>query len=276
MTTKTTAGKEDLRPLEEQVLLDTTREGVAVVTLNRPDLHNAFNAEVIERLSDIFADLAKQDGVRLVLIDGAGKSFSAGADLEWMQAAADYTEHENYKDAMDMAEMFHRLRSLPQPSIALVHGPALGGGLGLVAAADIAIATNDALFGLTEVRLGLVPAVISPYVIEAMGPRAARRYFLTGEKFGPDEAMRLGLVHMVVNGKQELSQAAEKLVSAILECAPGAIARAKKLIGANSREFPDHELRAATARFIAEARASAEGKEGITAFLTKRKPNWAR
>lgn len=271
-----TATQDDLRPLEEQVLLDTTREGVAVVTLNRPDVHNAFNAEVIERLSDIFADLAKQDGVRVVLIDGAGKSFSAGADLEWMKAAADYTEHENYNDALAAAEMFHLLRALPQPSIALVHGPALGGGLGLVAATDIAIATNEALFGLTEVRLGLVPAVISPYVIEAMGARAARRYFLAGEKFSADEALRLGLVHMVVKDKQALSEAAEKLVSAILECAPTAIARAKKLIGANTRDFPDHELRGVTARAIAEARTSAEGKEGIAAFLAKRKPNWAQ
>lgn len=264
------------KPIEEQVLLDTTREGVAVVTLNRPEVHNAFNAEVVERLSDIFDDLAKQDGVRVVLIDGAGKSFSAGADLEWMRAAGDYTEKENYEDALASANMFHRLRALPQPSLALVHGPALGGGVGLVAAADIAIATSEAQFGLTEVRLGLVPAVISPYVIEAIGPRAARRYFLTGEKFGVDEAMRLGLVHIAVKSKQELADAAEELVSAILECSPDAIARAKRLIEVNRHGFPDHELRAATARFIAEARVSDEGKEGVASFLAKRKPKWAQ
>jgi methylglutaconyl-CoA hydratase len=265
-----------LKSVEEQVLLDTTREGVAVVTLNRPEVHNAFNAEVIERLSDIFADLAKQDGVRVVLIDGAGKSFSAGADLEWMRAAADYTENENYEDAAAAAEMFHRLRTLPQPSLALVHGPALGGGMGLVAAADIAIATEQAEFGLTEVRLGLVPGVISPYVIEAIGPRAARRYFLTGERFGADEAYRLGLVHRVVKDKQVLAQASEKLVDGILQCAPAAIARAKRLIDSCVSNFPDHELRAENARFIAEARASGEGKEGIAAFFAKRKPNWAK
>ncbi len=265
-----------LKPVAEQVLLDTTREGVAVVTLNRPEIHNAFNAEVIERLSDIFADLAKQDGVRVVLIDGAGKSFSAGADLEWMRAAADYTEKENYEDAAAAAEMFHRLRTLPQPSVALVHGAALGGGMGLVAAADIAIATEQAEFGLTEVRLGLIPAVISPYVIEAIGPRAARRYFLTAERFGADEAFRLGLVHMVVKDKQALAQASEQLVDAILQCAPGAIARAKRLIDACMHDFPDHEMRGANARFIAEARAAPEGKEGVAAFFAKRKPKWAQ
>ena len=275
MTTKP-AKPADLRPIEEQVLLDTTREGVAVVTLNRPEVHNAFNAEVIERLSEIFDDLAKQDGVRVVLIDGAGKSFSAGADLEWMKAAADYTEKENYEDAVAAADMFHRLRMLPQPSIALVHGPALGGGVGLVAATDIAIATAEAQFGLTEVRLGLVPAVISPYAVEAMGPRAARRYFLTGEKFSAGEAMRLGLVHVVVKDKAAMAQESERLVSAILECSPDAIARAKRLINASMKDFPDHELRNATARFIAEARASEEGKEGIAAFLAKRKPRWAQ
>ena len=226
-----------IKSIEEQVLLDTTREGVAVVTLNRPGVHNAFNAEVIERLSDIFGDLAKQDGVRVVLIDGAGKSFSAGADLEWMKAAADYTEHENYQDALAAAGMFHRLRALPQPSLALVHGAALGGGVGLVAAADIAIATSEAQFGLTEVRLGLVPAVISPYVVEAIGARAARRYFLTGEKFGAAEALQLGLVHMVVKDKTAMAQEAEKLVSAILECSPEAIARAKRLINASMKEI---------------------------------------
>ena len=261
---------------EDIVLLDTTREGVAVVTLNRPEVHNAFNAEVIEALSDMFADLAKQDGVRVVLIEGAGKSFSAGADLTWMKAAADYTEDENYEDALAAAEMFHLLRSMPQPTIAMVHGAALGGGMGLVAAADIAIAVDGAQFGLTEVKLGLVPGVISPYVIEAVGPRMARRYFVTGEKFGADEARRLGLVHEVVKDKGALAAAVEKIVSAILECSPDAVARAKQLLNACMHDFPNHDMRAATARFIAEARASGEGKEGIAAFFAKRKPKWAQ
>lgn len=264
------------KSIEEQVLLDTTREGVAVVTLNRPEVHNAFNAEVVERLSDIFADLAKQDGVRVVLIEGAGKSFSAGADLAWMKAAADFTEHENYQDAAAAAEMFHRLRALPQPSIALVHGPALGGGLGLVAAADFAIAAEQAEFGLTEVRLGLIPGVISPYIVEAIGACAARRYFLTGEHFNAAEALGLGLLHMVVKDKQALADAAEALVDTIFECAPGALARAKRLIETCRQGYPDHELRGATARAIAEARATPEAKEGIAAFFDKRKPNWAQ
>ncbi|MGQ0742686.1 MAG: enoyl-CoA hydratase-related protein [Alphaproteobacteria bacterium] len=264
------------RPIEEQVQLDTTREGVAVVTLNRPEVHNAINAEIIDRLADIFTDLAKQDGVRVVIIEGAGKSFSAGADLEWMKAAADYTEKENFEDASAAADMFLRLRLLPQPSIALVHGAALGGGVGMIAAADIAIATADAQFGLTEVRLGLVPAVISPYVVEAIGSRAARRYFLTGEKFPAEEAYRLGLVHEVVPDKGALAAASEKIVDSILQSSPAAVARAKRLISACMKEFPDPELRLHTARFIAEARTSDEGREGIAAFLAKRKPKWAQ
>jgi methylglutaconyl-CoA hydratase len=264
------------RSPEEQVVLDTTREGVAVVTLNRPEVHNAFNAEVIERLADVFADLAKQDGVRIVIIEGAGKSFSAGADLEWMKAAADYTDKENFEDASAAAEMFLSLRALPQPSIALVHGAALGGGVGLVAAADIAIATADAQFGLTEVRLGLVPAVISPYVVEAIGSRAARRYFLTGEKFSAEDAFRMGLVHQLVPDRQALAAASEKIVDGILQCSPDAVTRAKRLISACMNQFPDPELRLHTARFIAEARASAEGREGVAAFLAKRKPKWAQ
>ena len=259
---------------EDVVLLDTTREGVAVVTLNRPELHNAFNASVIEDLSDAFADLAKQDGVRVVILEGKGKCFSAGADIEWMRAAGSYTLAENREDAQAFAVMLHRLRVLPQASVAVVHGPAIAGGTGLVAACDIAIATPKAMFGLTEVRLGLIPAVVSPYVIEAIGPRAARRYFLTGEKFGPDEAYRLGLVHSVVPDMDALAAETERIVSALLEGAPGAIRDSKRLL---DRVAPlTDELRNETARAIAERRASAEGKEGLLAFLEKRKPKWAQ
>ena len=260
----------------EPILLDTTREGVAVVTLNRPEIHNAFNPDVIERLGDVFDDLAKQDGVRVILLEGAGKSFSAGADLAWMRAASNYTESENKEDAGDLAKMLHRLRAVPQPTIALVHGAAMAGGLGLVAACDIAIATKQALFGLSEVRLGLIPAVISPYVIEAIGVRNARRYFLTAERFGADEALRIGLVHMVVEDRPALAQAVEDVVDAILQGSPAAVASAKRLIDANIAGFPDAELRGVTSRMIAEARASDDAKEGLAAFFEKRKPRWAK
>lgn len=258
---------------ENAVLVDTTREGVAVVTLNRPELHNAFNAAVIEDLSDAFDDLAKQDGIRVVIVEGKGKSFSAGADIEWMRAAGSYTLAQNREDAQAFAEMLRRLRVLPQASIAVVHGAAIAGGTGLVAACDIAIATRSATFGLTEVRLGLIPAVVSPYVVEAIGPRAARRYFLTGEKFDADEAYRLGLVHSVVPDMGALAAETERIVSMIFEAAPGAVRDAKRLL---DRVAPlTDELREETARAIAERRASAEGKEGLAAFLEKRKPKWA-
>ncbi|HRE60736.1 MAG TPA: enoyl-CoA hydratase-related protein [Micropepsaceae bacterium] len=262
-------------PAEPLVHFETTRDSVAVVTLNRPEVHNAFNPDVIDMLSDIFEDLRVAEGVRAVLIAGAGKSFSAGADLAWMRAAADWTPKENRADAGDLAKMLAKLRALPQPTIALVHGPAVAGGMGLVAACDIALATKDAVFGLSEVRLGLIPAVISPYVIEAIGPRAARRYFLTGERFGADEAYRLGLVHAVVEDRQALSNLSEKIVSAILDGAPEAIFEAKKLID-HVVHKPIADVRDETSRLIAERRASDEAKEGLSAFLEKRKPSWAK
>lgn len=259
----------------ELVNLDVTREGVAVVTLNRPEMHNAFNPEVIEKLIEIFEDLRKADGMRAVMIEGAGKSFSAGADLAWMRAAADYTEKDNREDAGGLAEMLGLMRALPQPTIALVHGPAIAGGMGLVAAADIAIATKQAVFGLSEVKLGLIPAVISPFVTEAIGAHQARRFFLTGERFGADEALRLGLVHIVVEDKTALAQEAERIVTAILDAAPGAIAAAKKLIDLVTYTQPP-KLAKETSRLIAEQRATDEAKEGLSAFLAKRKPNWAK
>ncbi|NWH08533.1 MAG: enoyl-CoA hydratase/isomerase family protein [Alphaproteobacteria bacterium] len=259
----------------DPVLLDTTREGVAVITLNRPELHNAFNPDVIEMLSDIFEDLRGADGVRVVMIAGEGKSFSAGADLTWMRAAADYTRADNREDAGALADMLRRLNTLPQPTIALVHGPAIAGGMGIVSACDIAIATRQALFGLSEVRLGIIPAVISPYVLEAIGPRAARRYFLTGERFDAEEAFRLGLVHAVVEDRNAMAAEAEKIVAAILDGAPGAIREAKELIEYVSFS-PIEDVMDETARMIADRRSTSEAKEGLSAFLEKRKPSWAK
>jgi methylglutaconyl-CoA hydratase len=260
---------------EEPVLLNITAEGVAVVTLNRPKVHNAFNPEVIERLYDLWDDIEDQPNIRVVLIDGAGPSFSAGADLNWMKRAGSLTPSENREDARGLADMLLKLRGLPQPTVALVHGAAIAGGMGLVSACDIAIASADAVFGLSEVRLGIIPAVISPYVIEAIGPRAARRYFLTGERFGAEEAKRLGLVHVLVPDRSGLSSEAERITAALLAGAPGAITAAKDLLATVTGAPIDATLAAETARRIADQRGTDEAKEGLSSFLEKRKPNWA-
>ena len=259
---------------KEMVLLDTTPEGVATVTLNRPDLHNAMNDEMIERLGDIFDDLGKQDGVRLVLLQGAGKSFSAGADLNWMRRAADFTEEENYEDAAALGHMLRALHQMPKPTVALLHGSAYAGGIGLLAACDIAVAVRDIQFSLTEVRLGLIPAVISPYVIAAIGARNARRYILTAERFNAVEAHRIGLVHELVADHAGLMAARDRLIRDFTAAAPGAVAAAKALIGDVAGQPIDSALILDTARRIADRRASDEGKEGLQAFLDKRKPNW--
>jgi methylglutaconyl-CoA hydratase len=256
---------------EDVVLLNTTRDGVAVVTLNRPKVHNAFNPQVIAKLSDIFRTLRTADTVRVVMIDGAGPSFSAGADLAWMRAAAETRE-----DTGDMAEMLHRLATLPQATIALVHGAAMAGGCGILSACDMAIATKTASFALSEVRLGIIPAVISPYVIRAIGARAAHRYFLTAERFDAATAHALGLVHILVEDNDGLAKESERLVQQIFTCAPGAIAAAKELIAAVAGRPIDGDIRADTSRRIAERRASDEAKEGLSAFLEKRKPKWAQ
>ncbi len=211
----------------------------------------------------------------MVLIDGAGKSFSGGGDLAAMRKAADQTEAEVRDESGDFALMLMKLRALRQPTIALVHGAALAGGTGLVAACDIAIATSDAVFGLSEVRLGLIPAVISPYVVEAIGPRAARRYFLTGERFDAAEALRLGLIQGVVADAPALAAESERIVSLLLLGAPGALGAAKELLDLVTFMPVDEDLAEETVAMIAERRVSDEAKEGLTAFLEKRKPSWA-
>lgn len=261
-------------PRPEPVLLNVTPEGVAMITLNRPEVHNAFNAEVVQSLAEIFDDLEDQDGVRVVLIDGAGKSFSAGGDLAAMRRAADQSESEIRDESGDFALMLMKLRSLPQPTVALVHGAALAGGMGLVAACDIAIATADAKFGMSEVRLGILPAVIGPYVAEAIGPRAARRYMLTGERFDADEALRLGLVAKVVPDQNGLAAASEEMVGHLLLAPRGALASAKELLDLITYMPIDEDLNEETVAMIAERRVSDEGKEGLSAFLEKRKPGW--
>ena len=259
---------------DEPVLLKATQAGVATITLNRPEVHNAFNAEVIELLSEILDDLAGADGVRVVLLDAAGKSFSAGADLNWMKRAASFTDDENREDARALGEMLRRLNRLPKPTVALVQGSAFGGGVGLMAACDIVIAVRDAAFSLSEVKLGLIPATIAPYVVAVIGERQARRYFLTGERFDGAAAQAIGLVHELVDDGAGLIAAGERMVERLFAAAPGALGEAKDLIEAVAGKPIDGPLIEDTVRRIAERRSHDEAREGIAAFLEKRKPDW--
>jgi methylglutaconyl-CoA hydratase len=257
-----------------QLLRTIEPPGVATLILNRPEVHNAFNDALIAELTQAFAELAADPAVRLLVLRGAGKSFSAGADLAWMQRLAGYSFEENLNDARALGRMLQTLYQFPRPTLAVVQGAALGGGVGLVAACDMAVASEAAVFGLSEVRLGLIPAVISPYVIAAIGERACRGLFLTGERFSAHEAYRLGLVRAVVP-PAELDAAAGKLTVELLQGGPASQAAAKGLIRAVARRPLDDALVEETAMRIARQRASAEGREGLAAFLEKRKPGWA-
>lgn len=258
-----------------QLLKTIDDRGVATLTMNRPELHNAFDDTLISSLTAALRELEADPGVRLVILSGSGRSFSAGADLSWMRRMADYSREENLADAISLAELMKTLDRLAKPTIALVQGAAYGGGVGLVACCDVAIGSHRAAFCLSEVKLGLIPAVISPYVVAAIGPRAARRYFQSAEMFDAAEAHRLGLLHQVV-GEDELSSAAEKLSSALLKNGPASMAAAKDLVARVSRGAVDGEMIQDTAERIAAARASAEGREGLTAFLEKRNPAWVK
>lgn len=255
--------------------VEITRDGaVARVTLNRPQLHNAFDEALIQGLADAFAALGEDAAVRVVLLAGAGRSFSAGADLNWMKRAAGYDEERNRADARALELMLRTIDECPKPVVALVNGAAIGGGVGLVAACDIAIAAEGAQFATSEVRLGIVPAVIAPFVVRAIGPREARRWFLTAERFGAEEARRIGLVHEMVPADR-LEERGAAMVAELLKGGPEAQAEAKRLVQV-VRTMPQGGsiLAEATVAMIADRRASAEGKEGIGAFLEKRKPGW--
>jgi methylglutaconyl-CoA hydratase len=244
------------------------RGAVATLWMNRPDKHNAFNEALIGELT---AALDTQEGARVVVLGGRGKSFSAGADLDWMRRQGEASEADNLKDARAAAGLFRKLAELCVPTIARVHGAAIGGGMGLAAACDICVASTDATFATSEVRFGLVPAVISPYVIRAIGARQAYRYFQTGERIDAVRARELGLVHEVAAPNQ-LDAAVQSLIDALLLGGPEALATATSLIRVN-RPVPA-ELIEETARRIAQIRAGDEAREGLAAFLTKRKPSW--
>ncbi len=251
------------------------RQGpLGLITMNRPERHNAFDDVLIGELTEAFRSMEGEDGIRVVVLSGAGKSFSAGADLNWMKRMAGFSLDENRRDAMGLGALMRTIAHFRKPTIARVHGAAYGGGVGLVACCDIAVASQHATFALSEAKLGLIPAVISPYVIAAIGERAARRYFLTGERFDAAEAWRLGLVHELASSDNELDEKLGDLVDALLAAGPAAQTEAKALIRAVSGRPVTSELIQDTAERIAKIRASPEGREGVAAFLEKRRAAW--
>ncbi len=256
-----------------QTLKIDKKAGVVTIWMNRPEVYNAFDEHLIQELTEVLSSLDKDDDVRVLVLAGSGKHFSAGADLNWMKRAATMSEEDNLLDAQKFARMLYKLAHFSKPTIARVHGAALGGGTGLAAACDIAIASSDARFSTSEVRFGIIPAVISPYVLRAIGERAAMRYFQTAEVFNADEAYRLQLVHQVVS-REELDEAVEKMVLALRVGAPGAQKAALELISVIGNMPLDESVIDETARRITFQRSSIEAKEGMSAFFEKREPFW--
>lgn len=261
---------------DAEVLTAIDSIGRATVTMNRPELHNAFNENLVASLIESLHRLNTDPAVRLVILAANGKSFSAGADLNDMRRMADNSREQNLADAKRIAELMRTLNAFAKPTVALVQGAAYGGGVGLTSCCDIAIATARATFCVSEVKLGLIPAVISPYVLAAIGARAARRYFVSAEIITAGEAYRLGLVHEVVADDQELVSAADRITTQLLKNGPGAMTAAKQLIATVSGRLADDELIAHTAGLMADRRASIECREGLSAFLEKRPPAWLK
>lgn len=254
--------------------LQITHTGpVARITLNRPEVRNAFNDEVIAELTQAFTALGQDAQVRAIVLAAEGPAFCAGADLNWMRRMADYTREENLADAGCLAEMLRTIHSCLKPTIARVQGDVFAGGMGLVAACDMAVSVDTATYCLSEVKLGLIPATISPYVIRAMGTRASQRYFLTAERFSAAEAHRIGFVHEVVSADQ-LDATVDGLTQALVAASPNAVRACKMLVNDVAGRDIDAALIAQTVEGIADIRASKEGKEGVQSFLQKRKPNW--
>jgi len=260
----------------------STEGGVARIVLCRPEKRNAFDDQVIARLTEVVDTLSNDASVRVIVLEGEGKCFSAGADLEWMRRMVTADQESNITDALGLADLYEALHCAPKAVIAKVHGAALGGGAGLAAAADIAVAAEGTIFGFTEARLGILPSVISPYVLMKIGAGAARRWFVTGARMSAEEAHRIGLVHEVAP-VDELEATVQRLCFEVLQCGPGAVAHCKELVEdvvgglamAGALEDGFGSVKSYTATRIAEARVSAEGQEGLNAFLDKRKPRWA-
>lgn len=259
---------------EYQSIMTEVDGSVGILTLNKPKRHNAFDEQLIAEITVGLQELESDERVRAVVLSSTGKSFCAGADLGWMKRAADYTPEENLRDANRLAELMSTLNELAKPTIARVQGAAYGGGVGLIAACDIAVGTYDALFTLSEVKLGIVPAVISPYVLAAIGERYSRRYMLTAERFSAAEAYRIGLLHELVPGEEQLDEAIAEILESLLANGPHAQAECKELIRVVAGQPIDAQTIEETAQRITRVRASPEGREGLAAFLEKRAPNW--
>ena len=260
---------------ENPLIVDVAAEGRATVTLNRPDVHNAFDDKLIALLTRELDALDRNPTVGVVVLAAAGKSFCAGADLKWMRRMAEYSEAENQADAEALAALMKTLNRLSKPTVAEVQGAAYGGGVGLICCCDIAIASEAAQFSISEVKLGLIPSVISPYVVAVIGERQARRYALGAETFDAIEAKRIGLVHEVT-AAEDLQAAVDAMVEALLANGPAAMAETKDQIAGVANRPVDDRLIAAAAARIARIQVSDEGCEGVAAFLEKRKPGWAR
>lgn len=259
----------------DAVLTQIGADGVATITFNRAGVHNAIDEAVIAGFRAGLAQVRDDPRARVVLVAGNGASFCAGADLNWMKRTANYSQEQNYREALEFTELLTGLRTMSKPTIARVHGPAYGGGVGIVVACDIAIGTPAALFSFTEVRLGLIPAMISPYAVAAIGERNARRYMLSAERIDAAEALRIGLLHQVCP-VEELDAVIGKLTGNLLRGGPASIAACKRLIERVAHAPIDRDTIDFTARAIADARAGTEGKEGIGAFLEKRPPAWIK
>lgn len=257
----------------DNVLLEVNEQGIATVTLNNPEKHNAFDDVIIKQLTDIFNDISQRDDISIMILASNGKSFSAGADLAWMKRMASYSYEDNLKDANALAQMLKALNFLPQTTIAKIQGATFGGAVGLASCCDIVIASTKASFCLSEVKLGLIPATISPYVVDAIGIKASRRYFQTAERFFADKAQQLGLVDEIVT-TEELTNEVNTMVAQLLTNGSQARRQAKKLCQDVAFQHIDENLLKDTSERIAAIRVSTEGQEGLTAFFEKRAPNW--
>ena len=260
---------------DDLVRIDSTADGVVFVTINRPDKRNAFDAPTIAALFEAFETLHGADNVRVVFVRGAGGTFSAGADLGWMADAARWSESDNRDDAMGLAKMLKALHDVPALTVAIVEGAAMGGGAGIVAACDMAVAVKGTKFAFSEVKLGLIPGTIAPYVVEAVGARTARALFMTADLFDAEAAKGFGLIAQVLDNAGEIDGFITALADRMKACAPGAVGDAKRLVHHVAGHRIDHGLMEETAKRIARARVSAEGQEGVAAFLEKRRPRWA-
>jgi len=263
--------KENSNP---SIIVDIKTNGVARITLNRPGIHNAFDDHVIKCLTDAIYKIDLDESVRILVLDAAGKSFSAGADLNWMKRMAGYSWEENYQDSLKLAGLMQALHDCRKTTIAIVQGAAFGGGVGLVACCDIVLASDKAIFCLSEVKLGLIPSVISPYVVKAIGERNSKRFFATAEKFDAEEGLRIQLIHKIFS-HQELTERTQDYINRVLANGPRAMYQSKRLVNHVANKAINEELVLDTAQRIADIRASSEGKEGVAAFLEKRPANWA-